>query len=41
MKLAYQTLIASALLAASTALASGQEPGALAKEHYKTPLADV
>jgi hypothetical protein len=41
MKLAYHTLIASALLAASTALASGQEPGAFAKEHYKTPLADV
>ncbi|MBN9035031.1 MAG: hypothetical protein J0H53_03090 [Rhizobiales bacterium] len=41
MKLAYQTLIVSALLAASTALASGQEPGAFAKEHYKTPLADV
>jgi len=41
MKLAYQTLIVSALLAASTALASGQEPGAFAREHYKTPLADV
>lgn len=41
MKPAYQTLIASALLAASTALASGQEPGAFAREHYTTPLADV
>ena len=41
MKLAYRTLIVSALLAASTALAGGQEPGAFAKEHYKTPLADV
>ena len=41
MKRAYQTLIASALLAASTALASGQEPGAFAKAHYTTPLADV
>ena len=41
MKPAYQTLIASALLAASTALASGQEPGAFAREHYTTPLADI
>jgi hypothetical protein len=32
---------ASALLAASASYALAQEPGAFAKEHYKTPLADV
>jgi hypothetical protein len=41
MKPAYQALIVPALLAASTVLAGAQEPGAFAREHYGTPLANV
>lgn len=41
MKMRDMSLLVTAALAASTALAGAQEPGAFAKANYTTPLADV